>query len=306
MTVPSLPRANSVPRRLSLTLPVATNKPTFVHTVHTDDEEPIKNIQVATTTTNRQIPIRLPPTTSSASISSQNARASTALLQTAPLTNLLQRQVTDIGENLSTKPASNIIGPSKILSDFTMNNNSIRQAEAMAREAIQGIARLQHQQRYKALPNNNHRSPSAARRVIINLQNNQCVSLDSRLSSAMKPPVVPSGSRSTQKNNLYYIPVLHEIQMPSDMSHSSADVPSDATLSNSNNYKNEFHIEIPVTISKSNDQENRDDNDDGIFIRERRASISNGSNSNQTLKSILKRSSSRDTVARKNVSFMNA
>ena len=29
-------------------------------------------------------------------------------------------------------------------------------------------------------------------------------------------------------------------------------------------------------------------------------------NSNQTLKSILKRSSSRETVSRKNVSFMNA
>jgi hypothetical protein len=84
-----------------------------------------------------------------------------------------------------------------------------------------------------------------------------------------------------------------------------------STSNNNNNnngsYKNEFHLKIPVTITTSNDQENQSlqnyVKEDGFIRRERIRSTNN--NSNQTLKSILKRSSSRDTL-RKNVSFMNA
>jgi hypothetical protein len=85
---------------------------------------------------------------------------------------------------------------------------------------------------------------------------------------------------------------------------------------NYNNYKNEFRMKIPVTIITSNDQENsiqqNDGKEDGIIDYDQQITIvseripSANGNSNQTLKSILKRSSSRETVCRKNVSFMNA
>jgi hypothetical protein len=177
----------------------------------------------------------------------------------------------------------------------------------MAREAI---TRLPQQQRNGSISENtNNRSPTPSRRVIINLKNNQSVSLDSRLSSAMKPPPIPSSSRSTQRNNLYYIPVLHEIQMSSHPATLLAESSSPSISVNNNNnhngnYKNEFHMEIPVTITTNNDQENQIQQNNEIINRERISSANN--NSNQTLKSILKRSSSKETVSRKNVSFMNA
>ncbi|CAF4076522.1 unnamed protein product [Rotaria magnacalcarata] len=186
----------------------------------------------------------------------------------------------------------------------------------MAREAIQGKARLQQQQQQQQQQNgllseNNTRSPSAARRVVINLKNNQSVSLDSRLPSAMKPPPSPSSSRITQRNNFFHIPVLHEIQVPARpiprLSETSSQSLSTSN-SNNENYKNEFHLEIPVTITTSNDQENQselnNETEDGINNYER--ILSENNNSNQALKSILKRSSSRETVSRKNVSFVNA
>ncbi|CAF4954044.1 unnamed protein product, partial [Rotaria magnacalcarata] len=76
--------------------------------------------------------------------------------------------------------------------------------------------------------------------------------------------------------------------------------------SNNENYKNEFHLEIPVTITTSNDQENQseliNETEDGINNYER--ILSENNNSNQALKSILKRSSSRETVSRKNIYSM--
>jgi hypothetical protein len=96
-------------------------------------------------------------------------------------------------------------------------------------------------------------------------------------------------------------------------------VPSSPSVSNRNNnsFKNEFRMEIPITIITSNDQENsiqeNDRKEDGIIDYDQQVTIvteripsANGNNSNQTLKSILKRSSSRETFSRKNVSFMNA
>jgi len=175
----------------------------------------------------------------------------------------------------------------------------------MAREAI---TRLPQQRNGSISENTNNRSPTPSRRVVINLKNNQSVSLDSRLSSAMKPPPIPSSSRSTQRNNLYYIPVLHEIQMSSHpatlLAESSSPSISLNNNNNNGNYKNEFHMEIPVTITTNNDQENQIQENNEIIHRERILSANN--NSNQTLKSILKRSSSKETVSRKNVSFMNA
>ena len=182
----------------------------------------------------------------------------------------------------------------------------------MAREAIQGITRLQQQQRngllYETI--NPNRSPTLSRRVIVNLKNNQTISLDSRLSSAMKPPPVPPSSRSGQRNNLYHIPVLHEIQTastpPATTITTTPPQPENSTppVVTNGNYKNEFHMEIPVAITTNNDQENQIQ-----IIRERLPSANNNNNnnnSNQMLKSILKRSSSRERISRKNVSFMNA
>ena len=259
----------------------------------------------------RQIPIRLPQAATAASTPSNHSRMSNPMLRSSPLTNLLQYPTTDVGD--ASSPSSSLIthnsSPSSMeLLRSSSNTSPIRRAEATAREAILGMTRLQQQQRTNPATDGPNRSPSLSRRVIINLNNNQSVSLDSRLSSAMKPPSVPSSSsRSLQRNNLYHVPVLHEIQMPSYPATPAASRLSSASLSASNSkngqYKNECHIEIPVTFATSNDQENRieqlNGHDDEIFIREPISSI-------KTLKSILKRSSSRDTVSRKNVSFMNA
>ena len=144
----------------------------------------------------------------------------------------------------------------------------------MAREAIQHLARLQYEQRNQSAMSN-ARSPATSRRVIINLQNNPSVSLERRLKSP--------APLAREKNTLHVVPVLQEIQL--------VEAPTTTTNShaNSGNYKNEFHIEIPVTITTNNgEQENQ--------LDER----------NYRLKSILKRSSSRDAVTRKNVSFLNA
>jgi hypothetical protein len=276
----------SVSRRLSLTIPVTT-------TITTNPDDEI----IKASSPIRQIPVRLPQTTTTtaSSLPPTNPRISSAIHRSSPVSNALQRQKTDIGESSSSSPTlSTITNPSQTF-DLTASS-PIRRAEVMAREAIQGITRFQQQQRNGSLSsettNNNNRSPTLSRRVIINLKNNQTVSLDSRLSSATKPPPIPSSSRSTQRNNLYHIPVLHEIQTSSH--------PETSILINNGNYKNEFHMEIPVLITTNNDQENQIENN------HERLPLTNNNHSNQTLKSILKRSSSRETVSRKNVSFMNA
>ena len=272
-------------------------------TVNTDDDTTKQTIPSSPT---RQIPIRLPSSTTAASIPTNSSRISSAILRSSPTSNVLQRQKTDIGEASSVSSTLiTINNPQQTLSTSEFNMTSpIRRAEVTAREAIQGIAR---QQRNSVTSESNNRSPPISRRVIINLKNNQTVSLDSRLSSAMKPPPIPSSNRITQRNNLFHIPILHEIQMSSHPATIVAETSSSfqsSSTSNNGNYKNEFHMEIPVTITTSNDQENRIEQnnrkEEGGFNRERFPSAT------QTLKSILKRSSSRETVSRKNVSFMNA
>lgn len=310
-------RLPSVSRRLSLTIPVMT-------TITKADDDSIK--QNIPTSSIRQIPIRLSQPSNAASIPSNGSRISSAVLRSSslsnPTNNQLKRQKTDLTDVSS--------------SDFTtiMPNGSspIRRAEAMAREAIQGVARFQQQQRGESISDSTPsiRSPGLSRRVIVNLKNNQTVSLDSRLSSAnaslAKPPPTPTGSRASQRNNLFHIPVLRDIQLPSNPPSTMTDTtalqvppsPSASTRRNSSNYKNEFRMEIPVMVVTSNEQENpmeqNDEKDDGIIdydppimtIIERLSSTNGNGNSNPTLKSILKRSSSRETVTRKNVSFMNA
>jgi hypothetical protein len=295
----NIPRLPSVSRRLSLTIPVMTT---------TDDDSSKQNV---TSSSIHQIPIRFSQQSSVASIPINSSRISSAILRSSPLSssinNQLQRQKTDI-------------------MDISSSPSPVRRAEVMAREAIQGIARFQQQHRNSLISDNSitARSPSLSRRVIINLKNNQSVSLDSRISSAnsssMKPPQVPSSSRTTQRNNIYHIPVLHEIQMPphpaTQAAETSLHVPRSSSASNNHNYKNEFRMEIPITVVPTNDQENRieeqDDKEDGIVDYDHQSLIiteripSGNVNSNQTLKSILKRSSSREIVSRKNVSFINA
>jgi hypothetical protein len=299
-TTSNLPRLPTVSRRLSLTIPITT-------TTNTDDDtikQPIPPSPI------RQIPIRFPQTTSTSttaasSIPSNNSRISSAIHRTSPVSNVLQRQKTDIGDASSTPTLLTINNSQQSSSDFT-GPSPIRRAEVVAREAIQGMTRFQQQQQRNNTISENNRSPPSSRRVIINLKNNQSVSLDSRLSSATKPPPIPSSSRSIQRNNLYHIPILHEIQMSSQPATTSLAESSlqSSSINNNGNYKNEFHMEIPVTITtNNNDQENQNEQNDGIIHRERISSANN--NSNQTLKSILKRSSSRE-VSRKNVSFMNA
>ena len=288
----NVPRLPSVSRRLSLTIPIAT--------VISDNETTKQSSPV------RQIPIRLPQAsaTTVTSVPTSSPRVSSAVLRSPPVSNALQRQKTDIGEGSSSSPTLSTITNQSQTFDLSTSSPA-RRAEVMAREAIQGITRLQQQQRngllYETI--NPNRSPTLSRRVIINLKNNQTVSLDSRLSSAMKPPPVPPSSRSTQRNNIYHIPVLHEIQTTSTPPTTIITTqPENSIPSVTNgNYKNEFHMEIPVAITTNNDQENQ------IQInRERLPSANNNNNSNQTLKSILKRSSSRERISRKNVSFMNA
>ena len=227
-----------------------------------------------------------------------------------PVSNALQRQKTDLGEtSLSEMPAS-------------------RRAEVMAREAIQGVVRFQEQQpgQNSTFESNTapsfSRSPSLSRRVIINLKNNQSVSLDSRLLSAnpssLKPPTGLYSSRPLSRLNQSALPVSHEIQMPSHPVTVAAETPpspvaSSPSTSTPGSYKNEFHLEIPVTIVTSAEQENsllmRDDQqqqtnkEDALLDDDQRSLLS--AYPNQTLKSILKRSSSREAVSRKNVSFMN-
>jgi hypothetical protein len=223
------------------------------------------------------------------------SRITSAVLQSSPIPNPLQRQKTDISDGSSLTMNSSQPSPS----DLTIPQ-PIRRAEVMAREAIQGITRVQQQRNGSISDNSNNQSPPLSRRVIINLKNNQSILLDSRLSSAMKPPPIPSSSRLTQRNNLYHIPVLHEIQTSPPSATILAESSLQSTSGNNGNYKNEFHLEIPVTITTNNDQENQIQETDGIIRRQRLPSANN-----QTLKSILKRSSSRETVSRKNVSFMN-
>ncbi|CAF1027614.1 unnamed protein product [Rotaria sordida] len=306
-TLSSRPRLPSVTRRLSLTIPIIT-------TTNTDDDAAKSTVPSSPT---RQIPIHLPQPATVTSIPTNSSHVTSGILHSSSPINPVENQKIDIEDEPLSSPTlltNNNSQQSSSDSTLTSSNISpIRRAEAMAREAIQGIARLQ-QQRNSLISENNGRSPSLSRRVIINLKNNQSVSLDSRLSSAMKPPPIPSSSRTKQRNNFFHIPVLHEIQVPShSASQQTETISQSLSASNNNNnnnenYKNEFHLEIPVTITTSNDQENQNQinngKEDGINSHERIPSGNN--NSNQTLKSILKRSSSRETVSRKNVSFMNA
>ncbi|CAF1003314.1 unnamed protein product [Rotaria sordida] len=331
-TVPRLP---SVSRRFNLTIPVMTTTTTTTTaaaavatatTTNDDDDDDNTSKQNMSPSSTRRVPIRFAPTPNVASIPTNSSRISSAILRSSPLSNplnnQLQRQKTDLIDTSSPSDLNGIIS----------NMSPVRRAEVMAREAIQGIVRFQQQQQQQPnssiIDNNNNiliRSPTLSRRVIVNLKNNQSVSLDSRLLSAhtssTKTPLVPSSSRLIQRNNLYHIPILHEIQMPShpttivaETSLHLSQTPSTSN-NNNNNYKNEFHMEIPVTIITRNHQENRvklnDGQEDGIINYDQTTIInecipSPTINSNQTLKSILKRSSSRETVSRKNVSFMNA
>ena len=295
-------------------------------TITKSDDDSIK--QNIPTSSIRQIPIRLSQPSNVASIPSHNhSRISSAVLRSSslsnPANNQLKRQKTDLTD----------VSSSDFATTTTTNSSSpIRRAEAMAREAIQGVARFQQQQQRNDPNSENNnpliRSPGLSRRVIVNLKNNQSVSLDSRLSSAnaaslAKPPPTPLGSRLSQRNNLFHIPVLRDIQIPSNSTttETALQVPSSPSASNqrnSSNFKNEFRMEIPVTVVTNTDQENpmeeNEDKDDGIVdydptivtVVERLSSTNGNGNSNSTLKSILKRSTSRETVTRKNVSFMNA
>ncbi|UJR30194.1 hypothetical protein I4U23_017733 [Adineta vaga] len=339
-TADNLPRLSAVSRRLSLTMPIMA--PTSSALIV--DEDTAK--QNSTTTPLRSIPIRLSQPLNVASIPTNNTRISSAILRSSPpmnpLSNQMQRQKTDLANN-------------SLSTDFTsmpVHVLPIRRAEAIAREAIHGIARFQQQQqqpipspsqsilqqqqqqqqqqRKSSISDNNVdtsvRSPLLSRRVIVNLKNNQSVSLDSRISSATslptKPSVMPSSSsRSNQRNNIYHIPVLHEIQVPPHPATIAAESflnfprSSASNYRNPNNYKNEFRMEIPVTILTNTDQENliqeAMNSADGVITYDTPLTIipdriPSATTSNQALKSILKRSASRETVLRKNVSFMNA
>ncbi|CAF1128851.1 unnamed protein product [Rotaria sp. Silwood1] len=325
-TVPRLP---SVSRRFNLAIPVMTTTTaaaaTTTATTTNDNDDDDTTKQNMSPSTTRRVPIRFAPTPNVASIPTNSSRISSAILRSSPLSNQLnnqlQRQKTDLTDTIPS---------SSDLNGIASNTSPIRRAEVMAREAIQGIVRFQQQQPSSSIIDNNNniliRSPGLSRRVIVNLKNNQSVSLDSRLLSAhtlssTKPPLVPSSSRLTQRNNLYHIPVLHEFQMPSHpttiVAETSLHLSQSPSTSNSNNnnYKNEFHMEIPVTIITRDNQENRiqlnDGREDGIINYDQMTIVteripSANINSSPTLKSILKRSSSRETVSRKNVSFMNA
>jgi hypothetical protein len=289
-------------------------------TTTTNDDDTTK--QNVSSSAIRQIPIRLSQPSNVASIPTNSSRISSAILRSSslsnPLNNQLKRQKTDLID----------VSPSDF-TDTPSNTSPVRRAELMAREAIQGVVRFQQQQQQRNDSDNNNntsiRSPALSRRVVINLKNNQSVLLDSQLSSAnsfsTKPPPSPSSSRISQRNNLYHTPVLNEIQMPSHPATRAAETtlhrpPSpSASNRNYNSFKNEFRMEIPVTVITSNDQENQilenNEKEDDIIDYDQQVTIvteripSANGNSNQTLKSILKRSSSRETISRKNVSFMN-
>jgi len=311
--VPHLP---TVARRLSLTIPVMTTRTTKT----TTDDDTVKQNIPSSPIRPIPIPIRLSQSSNAASIPTHSSRISSAILRSSPLAyNPLQRQKTDLMDTSSS-------------SDFTNTTSStspVRRAEVMAREAIQGIVRFQQQQQRNGSISDNTsdgaiRSPLLSRRVIVNLKNNQSVSLDSRISSAQPLSTKPmsSSSRVTQRNNLYHIPVLHEIQIPPHPATLAVEnflqlSRSPSTNNNNNNasYKNEFRMEIPVTVMTDNDEENQiqalnDEKEDGITDYDPQITIFTelipSTNPNQALKSILKRSPSRETVSRKNVSFMNA
>ncbi|CAF1002288.1 unnamed protein product [Adineta ricciae] len=294
-------RVPSATRRLSLSVPVVTSSTNNTENDTTHTRAPASPV--------RQVPVRFPQTSVIGSTPTTNSRISSAILRSSPFSHSIQRRRTDLGDisliavnNSSSQPSSDFNTTS------TSNTLPIRRAEAMAREAIQNMTQ-QQQQRNSMLPDSvNRTSPPPSRRVIINLKNNQSLPLDNHQPAVMKLPPLPYSPRSTQRTNVYHIPVLHELQMPP---HPSAIItePSiqSATVQNGS-YKNELRMEIPVTIMTSNDQENEIQTG---FLREE-GSTNNSErsrskhNPNQTLKSILKRSSSRETVSRKNVSFMNA
>ena len=313
------PRLPSAPRRLSLTIPVMTSTST------SDD----RGKQYQPPSPVHPFPIQLPQAANMTSLPVHRSRISSAVPRSSPMrssmNNQLQRQKSDIGDRLS--------------SDFSvtsLNVSPVRRNELMAREAMNGVARLQQQPLENSAATddedntNNYtstRSPSLSRRVIINLKNNQSISLDSRLSSAnpssfINPPLGPSSTRASQRTNLYHIPILHSTPAPSPLATRSAD-PRDRQSSSSpslpppspwpsSSYKNEYHLEIPVTFVSSNDQDNQRQHAHGLADYDHQPANmfselmgSASPYSNQTLKSILKRSSSRDTISRKNVSFMN-
>ncbi|CAF0853439.1 unnamed protein product [Adineta steineri] len=314
-SIENMPRLPTVSRRLNLTIPVMTT------TTADDDDDAMRHNNVSSLPV-RPIPIRLSQSSNTASIPTNTSRLSNTILRSSSQSNnSLLRQKSDL-----------INTSSSDLTHLPPNTPPTRRAEAMAREAIQGIARFQQQQQQRRgslLSENGSdlsgRSPVLSRRVIINLKNNQSVSLDSRISSAnslsTKPPVAPSSSRITQRNNVYHIPVLHEIQVPPHPATIAAESflhfprsPSTSNL-NTNSYKNEFRMEIPVTVITNSDQENYMQGNyrrssDGLMDYDPNITIMSertpSASSTQTLKSILKRSASRDSVLRKNVSFMNA
>ena len=278
LTATSVPRLPSVSRRLSLTIPVVTNETVPAPAIH-------------------PIPIRFSTATNGALSSlANNVRTSSAILRPVPKGNALQRQKTDLTEvSLAELPAT-------------------RRAEVMAREAIQGVVRFQEQQQQQQQqPSSNStfesnttpsfsRSPSLSRRVIINLKNNQSVSLDSRLLSAsplsLRPPTGLYSSRPPPLPS-------PSIQMPSHPATLAAETPPLPSSPPPGSYKNEFHLEIPVTIVTSAEQENSPASKEEALLDDDQRTLL-ASHPNHTLKSILKRSSSRETVSRKNVSFMNA
>ncbi|CAF5192678.1 unnamed protein product, partial [Rotaria magnacalcarata] len=246
----TIPRLPPVTRRLSLTIPVMTT------TITTNiDDDSIKSSVPSTSM--RQIPIQLLQTSTLTSTPTNNTCMPSTILRSSSLSNPFEHKKTDLQNDLlSSPPVFSIYNPQQSSSSsssgfsiLTANTSPIRRAEQQ-----------QQQQQNGLLSENNTRSPSAARRVVINLKNNQSVSLDSRLPSAMKPPPSPSSSRITQRNNFFHIPVLHEIQVPARpiprLSETSSQSLSTSN-SNNENYKNEFHLEIPVTITTSNDQENQ-------------------------------------------------
>ena len=301
LNAPHLP---SVTRRLNVAMPVMKTK---VSTNNNDDTVqstvPLSLIQ--------QMPVRVPEAETVTSIPTINSRISNAVLRSSSLSTKPYKSEQSNAENVkSISPTLSTANNSQLsLSNVIPAYSSplpIRRAEALAREAIQDITRFQ-QQRNNSISENNNQSPSSSRRLIINLKSNQSVSLDSRLSSAMKPPPTPSSPRKVQRNNSYHMPVLREIQM---LPHPTTTLPGTfqwTSASNNDSHKNEFYLEIPVTVTTSDGQENQvkvnTEKQDGIISHERIPSMNN--NQNQTLKSILKRSSSRETVSRKNVSFMN-
>jgi len=300
-----------------------------------DDESTKSPVLSSSSPIIRQIPIQFSQPTNAASIPTNSSRISSAVLRSSSLSHppnsQLKRQKTDLGDISS--------------SDFTttlLNTSPIRRAEVMAREAIQGVARFQQQQqqqRNDAIADNTTtnnltsiRSPGASRRVLVNLKNNQSVSLDSRLSSANNSfsRQAPSASRLAQRNNFFNIPISHEIQIPSHPvtlpAETSFNLPQSPLISNrkttngsssSNScFQSEFRTEIPIQVITNTEQENSiqedEEKQDGIVdydqpitIITERIPSANG-NSNQALKSILKRSSSRDNVPRKSVTFMHA